>query len=232
MSMWYNLAMVAKIKERQNIAKDTMLVDLALPQAVEFEPGQYLKLTVPNLLYPDPRGRSRYFCLVNSPSEGKILRIAMRHRGSGFKKTLRDLPVGSEVQVEGFWGDLLLPQDTKQPLVFIAGGIGITPYMSMLQFVQEKKLPYKITLLYANPDEASTAFREELQDLASTNPNFGLVLTEARMDAEFIKSHVPDHESAVYYVVGPGAMVAAIFEALGSLGVAQANIRSELFSGY
>lgn len=235
--------MEAKIKEKKEIANGTLLVtyDL-LGQKPEFKAGQYFFVTLPNLHYQDERGNRRHFSIVNSPNEKGILTMATRLTDSGFKKTLKELELGSRVNVGPIAGLFVLPQITERPLVFIAGGIGITPFMSMLKFVKEENLPIKITLIYSNKDQNSTAFLEDLKDLERENHNLKLVLTmtsdsnwnqeKRRIDSQFIKDYSSNLNNPFYYVVGPPLMVEAIVEALNKAGVSNIDIKIENFTGY
>lgn len=236
--------MKVKIKEKKEIAKGTLMVIFdTLGQKVEFKAGQYFFVNLINPPYNDTRGTQRHFSIVNSPSEEGILTLATRLRDSAFKKTLQELPIGEEVEVSGIFGNFVLPDDKSKPLVFIAGGIGITPFMSMLRFVKDHAdLGYKVTLVYSNRDTSSTAFLSELQKLEKQIPNLKLILTmtedpnwhgeKRRIDAQFIKEYFPNINSCSYYVVGPPPMVEAVQKSLKEAGVEDMNVKIENFSGY
>lgn len=235
--------MKVRIKGKKEIAKDTLLVEFdLLGQKVNFQAGQYFFITLSKLKYDDARGSSRHFSIVNSPHEKGILALATRIRDSAFKQTLNELPVGSEVEAGSIAGSFTLPQDFSRPLVFIAGGIGITPYISILRFVKEESLPYKITLIYSNRDKASTAFYEELTQFSKIIPDFKLVLTmtddlswqgeKRRIDAQFIRDYTKDLDNPLFYTVGPPQMNEVVIEALKKLGVEEFEINTENFSGY
>ena len=106
-----------------------------------------------------------------------MLGLCTRLRDSAFKRSLAELPVGAEVDVEEPKGSFLLPEDTDQQYVFIAGGIGITVFRCMLRYIAEEKLPYRITLVYSNRDRESTPFLDELVELEQAIPNLEVVLT-------------------------------------------------------
>src|SRR5438093_824900 len=119
--------MRARIREKREVATGTLLVvfDL-LGHEVDFRPGQYFFVNLLDPPYEDEKGPRRHFSVVTSPNERGVLGFCTRLRDSGFKRSLKELPVGTEVDVEEPKGNFLLPQDTEQPYVFIAGGIGIT----------------------------------------------------------------------------------------------------------
>ena len=234
--------MVGKIIDKREVAKGTLQVTFKIDEPFSFIAGQYCFITLPNLLYPDDRGGKRHFSIVNSPNQKGIITIATRIRDSGFKKTLNELPLGNEANLGPIAGAFTLPQDFKRSLVFIAGGIGITPFMSMLRYISEENPPYHITLIYSNRDKGSTAFLEELKLLATKLTNYKLILTmtedpnwegeKRRVDVAFIKDYFPDVNSYSYFVVGPPPMVDAVQRALLEAGVDITNIKIENFTGY
>ena len=134
--------MRARVKEKREVAKGTLLVlfDL-LGEEVDFIPGQYFWVTLPDPPYEDARGPRRHFSIVTSPNERGVLGFCTRLRDSAFKRSLVELPVGADAEVEEPKGSFLLPQETDQPYVFIAGGIGITVFRSMLRYIAEENLP-------------------------------------------------------------------------------------------
>lgn len=235
--------MLGEIIDKKEIATGTLQLVFETNEPFEFKPGQYCFVTLKNPPYQDARGNKRHFSIVNSPNEKGIITITTRLRDSGFKKSLKELPVGTEVELGPIAGIFTLPHDTKTPLVFIAGGIGITPFMSMLRYIQEEKLAYKIILVCSNRDRGSTPFLDELQKLSQILPNFKLILTmtddpsfsgEKRMvDVQFIRDYFGHNLNGyAYFVVGPPPMVEAVQKALEEAGVAPENIKIENFTGY
>jgi ferredoxin-NADP reductase len=236
--------MQAKIKEKRDVAKGTLMVlfDL-LGEEIDFTPGQYFWVTLLDPPYDDEKGPRRHITVVTSPNERGVLGLATRVRDSAFKRSLAELPVGAEVDVEQPKGDFLLPEDTQQPYVFVAGGIGITVFRSMLRYIAEEGLPHRVTLVYSNRDRESAAFLDELQKLAEAHPTLKLVLTMTddpgwdgetrRIDAEMLRDHLGDElGSFTYLVAGPPSMVEAVVDALRGAGVPEDQVRPERFSGY
>ena len=235
--------MKAKVISKEEIAQGTLMVTFEVVDLLpEFKAGQYFFITLPKLYYPDERGPRRHFSVVNSPNEKGILSMATRLTESGFKKTLAELPLGTEVEVGPIAGVFVLPENLNRPLVFISGGIGITPFMSMLKFVKEEKLPANITLIYSNRNQQSTAFLKELEELAKKIPNFKLVLTmtedngwsgeKRKVDGQFIKEYTSNLQNPYFMVVGPPAMTEAVIIELKKIGVEDQNIKVEKFTGY
>ena len=234
----------AVIRDRKEIAKETLLVTFDLHgEQVNFRPGQYFFITIPNMPYADDRGNRRHFSIVNSPNEKGIISMATRWRKtSGFKTALRDMPLGTEVEIGRITGDFVLPEDASRPLVFIAGGIGITPFISMLRYVKETGSGHRITLLCSNRSRETTAFLDELQEMARTIEALKLVLTmsddptwpgeKRTIDAQFIKDHVPDSQPRLFMIAGPPGMDEAMGTVLTQVGVDRTNIKVERFTGY
>jgi ferredoxin-NADP reductase len=236
--------MQARIKEKREVAKGTLLVTFDLLGAeVAFTPGQYFFVTLPDVGHQDAKGLRRHITVVTSPNERGVLGLATRMRDSAFKRSLGELPVGTEVEVEPPKGSFGLPADTSRPLVFVAGGIGITVFRSMLRFIREEGLPYRVTLIYSNRDRESTAFLDELQELERENQHFRLILTmtqdpgwegeSRRIDSQFFRDHLDGGlNESTFLVAGPPAMTEGVQDALAGAGVEEENVIAEGYSGY
>ncbi len=236
--------MRAQIKEKREVAKGTLLVifDL-LGQEVDFRPGQYFWVTLLDPPYEDEKGPRRHISVVTSPNERGVLGLCTRMRDTAFKRSLGELAVGAEVDVEEPKGSFLLPDDTDQRYVFIAGGIGITVFRCMLRYIAEEQLQHRVTLVYSNRDRESAAFLDELLELEQANPNLQLVLTMTedpawdgetrRIEAELLQDHFRDElQSLTYLIAGPPPMVEGVVETLQAAGVPEERIRPDRFSGY
>lgn len=236
--------MQARIKEKQEVAKGTLLVTFdLLGEEVDFKPGHYFWVTLPETGHQDERGLRRHISVVTSPNEKGILGLATRMRDTAFKRTLGELPVGAEVDVEHPKGDFALPEDTSRPYVFVAGGIGITVFRSMLRYIHEERLPYRVTLIYSNRDRESTAFLDELRELEQELPDFRLVLTMTqdtgwdgetrKIDAQFFGDYLGEDLNAFTYVAaGPPGMIDAVKQALQEAGVRDENVLAQGYAGY
>ncbi|MGH3090866.1 MAG: FAD-dependent oxidoreductase [Gaiellaceae bacterium] len=236
--------MHARIREKREVAKGTLLVTFdLLGEEVDFTPGQYFFVTLPDVGYQDDKGLRRHITVVTSPNEKGVLGFATRMRESAFKRSLGELPVGAEVEVEPPKGGFKLPEDASRPLVFVAGGIGITVFRSMLRFIREEGLPYRVTLFFSNRDRESTAFLDELQELEQEISSFRLILTMTqdpgwagetrKIDSRFLRDYLgEDVNENTFLVAGPPAMVAGIQEALDKAGVEAENVIAERYSGY
>ena len=134
----------------------------------------------------DSEGNTRGFSIASGPHE-ETLMVTTRMRNTAFKRVLKNVSIGTAVRIEGPFGDLTLPHNASRPLVFLAGGIGITPFRSMLVWAAREKLPHRIFLFYSNRRPEDAPFLEELQMLERENPNFKLIATMTGME----KSHRP-----------------------------------------
>jgi ferredoxin-NADP reductase len=234
----------ARVAEKREVAKGTLLVlfDL-LGEEVDFKAGQYFFVNLLDPPYDDDRGPRRHFSVVTSPNEHGMLGFCTRLRDSAFKRSLVELPIGAEVELEEPKGNFLLPEDTTQPYVFLAGGIGITVFRSMLRYIAEEDLPHRVTLIYSNRDRDSTPFLDELSALEQTRGNFQLVLTMTeepswsgetrRIGPELLRDHLADDlRSYAYLVAGPPPMVDASVETLHTAGIPEERVSADRFSGY
>jgi ferredoxin-NADP reductase len=233
----------ARIKEKRDVAKGTLMVvfDL-LGEEVDHRPGQYFWVTLLDPPYDDEKGPRRHITVVTSPTERGVLGLATRLRDTAFKRSLAELPVGTEVEVEQPKGSFVLPQETDRHYVFIAGGIGVTVFRCMLRYIADEGLPHRVTLVYSNRDRESTAFYDELRELEAANPNLEIVFTMTedsewegetrRIDADMLRDHLGDLDTYTYLVAGPPGMVEGVTGALQEAGIPEDQIRSQGFSGY
>jgi len=234
----------ARIKEKREVAKGTLLVifDL-LGEEFDSRPGQYFWVELLDPPYQDEKGSRRHISAVTSPTERGVIGLCTRLRDSAFKRSLAELPVGAEVEVEPPKGSFVLPEDASRPLVFVAGGIGITAFRSMLRYIQDKHLPHRVTLIYSNRDRESTPFLDELEEIEQANPNVRLIVTmtedehwpgeRRRIDAAFFDHYLGENvNDASYMVAGPPGMAKAATDALKASGVDAELIATDSFSGY
>ena len=157
--------MRATVAEKREVAKGTLLVLFAVEDYPDYRPGAYFWVELPDRGHEDEKGLRRHISLVTSPTEQGVVGLATRLRDTAFKQTLAELEVGDEVEVEEPKGSFLLPEDTGAEYVFVAGGIGITVFRSMLRYIADERLPYRVTLVYSNRDRESAAFLDELEEL-------------------------------------------------------------------
>ncbi len=234
-----------KLKERVQVGTDTFDFVFAKNKNFSFRPGQYMEWTLKHRS-PDTRGNRRYFTLASSPTEDEIhLGVKFYPEPSSFKNRLLALPIGEEIIASQKSGDFVLPRDKKRGLVFIAGGIGITPFRSMVQYLLDTKEKRDITLLYSNKKVSDIAYKEVF-DRAKKELGIKTVyaitgqdealnedsMVAGAINAETIKSSIPDYAQKVFYISGPHGMVNAFEKTLKSLGVSEKNIKIDFFPGF
>ncbi len=237
--------MRARVKESREVARETLFVVFELDgEDVDFRPGQYFWVELPDRGYQDEKGLRRHISVATSPTEHGVLGLCTRLRDTAFKNTLAELKVGDEVvDVEQPKGDWQLPEDTNREYVFVAGGIGITVFRCMLRYIRDTGEPYRVTLVYSNRDRESTPFLDELVELERSLPNFRLVLTMTQDDgwegesryvsADLLRDHLDgDLGHYTYLVAGPPPMVESVVEQLSAAGVPEDRVLPDRFSGY
>ena len=236
--------MRALVKEKREVAKGTLMVVFDLQgHHFDFIPGQYFWVELLDAPYDDERGPRRHISVVTSPTERGVLGLCTRLRDTAFKRSLQELELGDEVEVEEPKGNFLLPPETDRNYVFVAGGIGITVFRCMLRYIRDKELPYRVTLVYSNRDRESTAFLDELEEFEQDIEGLRVVLTmtedegwdgeRRRVDPEMLRDHLGDDLSRyTYLVAGPPGMVEAVSAAITSEGVPEDQVLASRFAGY
>ena len=235
----------ARLTGKREIAKDTLALSVSKPDGFNFVAGQAIYVVMPDLEKADANGRIRTFSISSAPQEPE-LEIATRLTDTSFKRHLMAAGPGAVVQVEGPYGDLSLHDDASRPAVFLAGGIGVTPFRSMVLDATNRGLQHPLFLFYSNRSPEDAAYLAELRELEQKNPRFKLIATfteggapspggtveHGYINAEMLAKHVGDVASAVFYVAGPPGMVSAMERMLTKAGVARENVRAEKFTGY
>ena len=228
----------------EQVAEGTMAFRFERPAGFTYKPGQAVDIAL-----MDPatgaKGQHRVLSLVSAPCENELI-VATRMRDSPFKNGLKATAAGDNVQLEGPFGSLTLHANRARPAVFVAGGIGITPFMSILRQAAKDCPDQHLFLIYANRRPEDAAFLSELKDLEKENKYFHLVATmtgmhkstsawsgdRGRVDEALLKRVAGDLLAPIYYVAGPPAMVNGIRQSLSSMKVSDDDIRSEDFFGY
>ncbi|MHB8756373.1 MAG: FAD-dependent oxidoreductase [Candidatus Acidiferrales bacterium] len=234
-----------KLKERKEIANGTMAFFLEKPAGFEFKPGQAMEVKLENPPETDAEGNSRAFSIASAPHEKDVM-FATRMRDTAMKNSLKKIPLGTEIEVDGPWGDLKLHTRATRPGAFLAGGIGITPFRSIVLDAAKNKLPHKLWLFYSNHRPEDAPFLEELERAEQMNPNFTMIATMTEMakssrpwrgktglvDKAMLSETIGDLSAPIYYIAGPGGMLNAMRKMLLDAGVNEDDIRAEEFAGY
>ncbi len=248
-----------RVLARTPIATDTVAFFLERPAGFNFEAGQFVSLQLLDFAAPKDGSDDgeRMLSIASAPHDPHLM-VAMRMRDTAFKRHLSQCALGDDgavVILSPAMGDFVLPEDPRQPLVMLAGGIGITPFYSMLRHLQHQAADGKavppVTLLYGNRTHALAAWRSDLAELCADLPQLRVVHVIAEdegessspghgpqagraglIDATLIQQEVPDWQGCRYYIVGPSAMVAAMQDCLEACGVPPEQVAIEFFAGY
>jgi ferredoxin-NADP reductase len=230
---------------REQVAEGTMAFHFSKPEGFEFRPGQSIDLTLKDPPETDAEGDTRTFSIASAPFEPNLM-TATRTRDTAFKRVLRSLPLGTQLKVDGPSGSFTLHKNTAKPAVLLAGGIGITPFLSALRQAAHSHLAQDLNLFYSNRRPEDAPFVDNLEELRKLNPNFHLALTmtgtaksskpwsgeTGPIDRELLSKHLPSLQGPIYYIAGPPRMVAALRQVLTEAAVDEDDIRSEEFAGY
>jgi ferredoxin-NADP reductase len=232
----------ATVAEKREVAKGTLLVLFAIDDYPDYRPGSYFWVELPERGDNDEKGLRRHISLVTSPTERGVVGLATRLRDTAFKRTLSRLEVGDGVQVEEPKGSFLLPEDTGVEYVFVAGGIGITVFRSMLRYIADDGLPYRITLIHSNRDRESTPFLDEVQELEQRIDGLRVLLTmtddpdwdgeSRRLDADVCRDLLGGLDDKTFLVAGPPPMAEGVADSLRAAGVPEDRVLADKFSGY
>lgn len=227
-----------QLQIREFIAKDTMLLSFNKPAGFSYKAGQYVSLILPQLANHEARESKRFMSLASAPHE-KNLMIAMRISTSLFKQTLNSLPLKETIHISEPIGNLIWTT-SKNPAVFIAGGIGIAPFRALIMEAKNKNWPQPITLFYASKTQAEAAFLSQLQTLE--NKNFHIIPMVTRehdwtgenghINESMIKKYIKNTTQPIYYIVGLPEMAVEVNYTLKDMGIAPERIKTELFTGY
>lgn len=224
-----------KLLKKEEVAKGTTAFHFEKPEGFVFVPGQYADLTIVDPTETDKEGNIRTFSIASAPAEPDLM-FATRMRDTAFKRQLGKMPEGSELELDGPFGSFTLHARKEKPAVFIAGGIGITPFFSILKTAAEEKPDRKFILFYSNRTAEDATFLQELSSLTKTIPDFTFVPVmsdaEGYINDETIRKHVGNIDGPIYYLAGPPGMVAAMRKLLAGMGISDDDVRFEEFDGY
>ena len=223
--------MVLALKEKTKIGSDIFNFSFPRPSNFSFTPGQYMEWTLAHRQV-DTRGDRRFFTIAASPTEGTIrLGVRFSQNGSSFKRALSGLTNSQTIVAGQLGGDFILSKDSSKKLVFIAGGIGITPFRSIIKYLIDKNEKRDIVLFYANKTADEIVYKDVFDE---AEKKFGLktIYVLEHMNSETIKREVPDFLDRTFYLSGPHAMVDAYKKILNEIGVCSSQIMTDYFPGY
>jgi ferredoxin-NADP reductase/nitrite reductase/ring-hydroxylating ferredoxin subunit len=222
---------------------------------LDYTAGQYAFFDIGGV-YNDPKGPIRHFTISSSPTEEKFIMITTRIRDSPYKKRLSSLEKGTKVKVRGPQGKFTLHQDYSKTAVFLSGGIGVTPFRSMIKYATDKQLPIKIVMFDSNRNQQNTLFKSEFDECINRNKNLKIIYTiteeeeeqqdqsqtiikewkgeKGRIDKAMLTKYLDDNElkNSIFYTCGPPGMIKAMQKLLGEDHIPKEQIKVEEFTGY
>jgi len=237
--------LVLNVKEQMKIADHTSDFVFHPKQAVAYKPGQYMEWTLAHKR-PDSRGNRRYFTLASSPTEKDLhLGVKFYPYGSSFKHTLSNITSSDTIIASQLAGDFVLPNNPKKKLVFIAGGIGITPFRSMIKYLIDKNEHRDVVLFYSNNTANEIAYADiftEAQNRLKIRTIYALTDIKSIptgwnekigfIDAKMIIAEVPDYIDRTFYLSGPHGMITAFDKMLKKMGIPSSHIKKDFFPGF
>jgi ferredoxin-NADP reductase len=235
----------SKLMRQEEVAEGTMAFHFEKPSGFSFRAGQCADVTLTAPLETDAEGNTRTFSIASPPFANELV-FTTRMRDTAFKRSLKEVKLTAKVKISPAAGSFTLHKNLAKPAIFLAGGIGITPFLSMVQQADWDRLSQKLYLFYSNRRPEDAAFLDTLRALETTNPNFRLICTMTEMskskkewkgetaliDKEMLSKHVANLQGPIYYIAGPPIMVTAMREALVNAGVEENDIKIDEFVGY
>lgn len=234
-----------KFIKKEEAALQTESFFFERPPDFEFIAGQYNRWTLP-ITANDRKGNSRLFSISSSPLGKDFVCLTTKLTGSDFKNGLLNLKEGDQIQMFGPMGRFVLDENDSRKKVFISGGIGITPFHSILNYVSGRELNMPITLLasFSTPEEM--IFLDNLKQIENHKTNIKVVYSATRPEQSkikwegetgrigenMIKKYVQNISESIFYVVGPPAMVESTKQMLLETNISLENIKVEQFTGY
>lgn len=239
--------MKIKLIKKKKEGKNIISFIFTRPRGFNFKPGQFIYLTIPKMLFEDKRGNVRHFTISSSPTEENIMITTKIRKESGYKKTLWKLAKNSLLEYRGPFGNFILEKERKRTQVFLAGGIGVTPFRSIIKYKIDNGFKTPVHLIYSCSTPEEITFRKELEnwtkdkkiklDITITHPEESKTKWEkltGRLNCKIIKKLTKDHnlKSTNFWICGPPNFVSAICNELEKLKVKEDRITIENFSGY
>lgn len=233
------------LREKREVAKETYDFWFTTDRTIRFTPGQYLEWTLPHMK-SDKRGNRRYFTISSAPEEeGIAIGVKFNEQGSSFKKKMLSLQAGDTMAAGQLAGDFTMPKNPKVKLAFIAGGIGVTPFRSMIRSLYGQKIPRSIVLFYANRRPQDIAYRDVF-DAAERDLCVKTIYTLTDRSAvpddwngstghiteDMIRTELPDFPERHFYLSGPQSMVHTCDQLLRHMGVPKRHIKKDFFPGF
>jgi ferredoxin-NADP reductase/Na+-translocating ferredoxin:NAD+ oxidoreductase RnfD subunit len=227
--------LILSLKEKMKLTPDIYDFVFALDRQINFAPGQYMEWTLEHPK-PDDRGNRRYLSLASSPTEKEIrVGVKVGYPPSSFKRSLLALTPGQKIVAGQLIGDFILPKDPNKKLVFIAGGIGITPFRSMIKYLIDTNQRRDIVILYSSSLSSDFVYKNvfnEAQEKLGIRTIYVNTQTQGHMDAARVAREIPDYKDRTFYISGSHGMVNSFGEILDNLHIPTGQIVTDYFPGF
>ncbi len=237
--------LILTLKEKIKIATNTFDFIFLSNKKLKFIPGQYMEWTLYHT-NQDNRGIRRYFTVASSPTESEIrIGVKFYEKSSSYKKTLESLNVNDKIVASQLAGDFTLPKDRNKKLIFLAGGIGITPFRSMVKYLIDNNEKRDIIIFYANKSFSDIAYKEVF-DMAQKNLGITTIYTLSDLNdiplhfnceiglinKEMILEKAKDYKERMFYISGPKSMIDSFDKTLKEMGINKNQIKTDFFPGF
>ena len=248
-----------RFSKKQKLQQQERESDDKQSSFLDYTAGQYAFFDIGGV-HNDSRGPIRHFTISSSPTEDFVM-ITTRIRDTPYKKRLSLLEEDTIVKVRGPQGKFVLHEDYSKPAVFLSGGIGVTPFRSMIKYATDKQLPIKIVMFDSNRNQENTLFKKEFDEFVNINRNLKIVYTiteeeqgaqditlssssptrqqwtgeRGRIDKDMLTKHLTDDEiqNSIFYTCGPPGMIKAMQDIIqNDLKIPKDRIKVEEFTGY
>lgn len=241
--MQFQQTYTVKFIKKVLLTEDIATYYFQKPADFPFLAGQYNRWTLPYHI-TDGQGSSRFFTISSSPLDKKYLAFTTKNGNSGYKKNLLQIKPGEEIKIFGPMGNLFYEDNNQKPKVYLSGGMGITPFYSMLMYAQEIETKQSLTLIASFSNLQEILFYDELMRIGQTNKNISVVyavshreestknIETGRITHKLLDTYVPQKNNALYYIVGSSKTETSLKELLTEWGITEENIITEQFTGY
>lgn len=226
--------LILKLKEKIQLTPDIYNYVFSLDHKLSFLPGQYMEWTLEHK-NSDSRGSRRYFTLASSPTEENlIIGVKFYPNGSSWKRSFSTMQAGDEIVASQLAGEFILPNNPNKKLVFIAGGIGVTPFRAIVKYLMDKKERRDITLIYSVKTKTEAVYMD-LFDQAVETIGLNVIVNVSDVEpvtGEMIKNQIADYKGRIFYISGPHGMVNGFKKILSDIGLSSNQIKTDYFPGY
>ncbi len=227
--------LMLKLKEKIKLSPDIYDFVFNLNKKLDFVPGQYMEWTFPHA-NPDSRGNRRYFTLASSPTESEVrIGVKFADQASSYKKSMLNMQIGDEIVAGQRSGDFTLPKNPSQKLVFVAGGIGVTPFRSIIKYLIDTNQKRDIVIFYTTHESEDLVYKDifdEAQEKLAIKTIYVATESGKRIDADLIKKEVPDYNLRMFYISGSHGMVTGFKDTLSKMGIPNSQIKVDYFPGF